>query len=120
MVPALVGVCKSGLPIPADALRLVGQFLRKRTPSAAIVLETAREKDFNRDICRWLIFKGLQQVGKGGFGRFVTGPAFQIDFLSRLQVFSLKHRKLKYTESFCGYCHMQFLDRWQCERCFRW
>ena len=120
MVPALVGVCKSGLPLPSDALGLVGKFLQRPTPSGAIVLKTAREKDFNHDICRWLIFKGLQQAGEGGFARFIIGPVFQIDFLSRLQVFSLKHRKLKYTVQFCGYCHMQFRDRWQCERCFRW
>ena len=77
MVPALVGVSKSGLPIPADALHLVGQFLRKRTPSAAIVLGAAREKDFNRDICRWLIFQGLQQAGKGGFARFIIARRFR-------------------------------------------
>ena len=120
MGPALAGVCKSGLPLPEDALRLVGKFLQRPTPSAAIVLETAREKDFNRDICRWLVFQGLQQAGKGGFGMFVTGPAFQIDFHSHLQVYSLKHRKLGYTEEFCGFCHRQFLSRLQCERCFRW
>ena len=116
MVPALLGVCK-GLPLPEDALRLVGQYLRKPTPSASIVLETAREKDFKWDICRWLVFQGLEQAGKGGYGRFVTGPAFRIDFLSCLQVFRLKHCKLGYTEEFCGYCHRQFSGV-RCASCF--
>ena len=115
-VPALACVCKE-LALPEDALRIVGQYLQKPTPTGAMVLERASEKDFNRDICRWSIYQGLQQAGQKGYGLFITGPAFRVDFLSRLQVFRLKHSRLGYTVEFCGYCHRQCRG-FQCGRCF--
>ena len=105
MAPALVGVSKSGLPIPADALHLVGQFLRKPTPSAAIMLERAPRQDFGGDIVRWSIYHDLEVSGHLGWAKFLLGPAFRIDMLSRWQVVRLTHRKLGYVEDFCGYCN---------------
>ena len=116
-VPALACVCKE-LPLPEDALRLVGQYLRRPTPTGAIVLKGAPKREMSRDICRWLVYEGLEQAGMEGFGRFVISSAFRVHFDSRLQVFMLRHRKLAYTEEFCGYCHRQFLGVQCQERCF--
>ena len=105
------------LPLPEDALRLVRKFLQRPTPSAAIVLEKAPRRDFGGDIVRWLLYHNLEVAGQQGWAKFVLGPAFRIDMLSRWQLVRLTHRKLGYVEEFCGYCH-QRCNRVLCKRCF--
>ena len=105
------------LLLPEDALRLVGKFLERPTPSAAIVLEKAPRRDFEGDIVRWLLYHHLEAAGQPGWAKFLLAPAFRIDILSRWQVVRLTHRKLGYCEEFCGYCH-QRCNRVLCERCF--
>ena len=105
------------LPLPEDALRLVGKFLQRPTPSAAIVLERAPRRDFEGDIVRWLIYHDLEVSGHLGWAKFLLGPAFRIDMLSRWQVVRLIHRKLGYVEYFCGYCNRR-CNKGLCERCW--
>ena len=107
------------LPLPEDALRLVGKFLQRPTPSAAIVLEKAPRRDFGGDIVRWSIHHNLEQAGQQGWAKFLLGPPFRIDILSRWQVVRLTHRKLGYTEEFCGFCQ-QRPSGMPCKRCFLW
>ena len=105
------------LPLPEDALRLVGKFLRRPTPSAAIVLERAPRQDFRGDIVRWMLHHHLEQAGQQGWAKFLLGPPFHIELHSRWQTVRLRHRKLGYTEEFCGFC-WQRCRGMPCMRCF--
>jgi hypothetical protein len=76
MIPALACVRKEPL-LPNDPLRLIGQFLQKPAPTARIILAHAPLKTDHMDMCRWLIFRALQQDGQAGLARFLTSAAFR-------------------------------------------
>ena len=102
--PALSCVAKRPL-LPADALQIVGAFLRRPTPSARVVLGPAPRADSKLDIYRLLLAEALEQRGHGGFGTFVTSKAFTVGFSGPLDEYQFRHKKLQYVLRFCQWCN---------------
>jgi len=102
--PALSCVAKRPL-LPADALQIVGAFLRRPTASASVILGPAPRADSQLDICRWSLLRGLEQHGQGGFGTFVCSKAFSVQFSGALDEYQFRHKKLGYVLRFCQWCN---------------
>jgi hypothetical protein len=116
MIPALACVSKGGLPLPNDALALVGHFLRKPTPSAQAMRERPVtyqvEHHPDLDIRRWSIYVRQVMAGRTGWGLFVTNMKyFQMSHFHRRyrdreeREYHLLHRRLGYVERFDALTH---------------
>ena len=110
MIPALACVRKEPL-LPNDPLRIIGQFLQKPTPTARIILDRAPLKTDHMDMCRWLVFRALDQKGEAGFARLVTSSAFGYRYSHKLRVHMFWHKKLHYRLGFCGQCYRRYAMR---------
>jgi hypothetical protein len=117
MIPALACVRKEPL-LPNGPLRLIGQFLQKPTPTARILLAHAPPLSTDHmDMCRWLVYRALDQEGKAGFARFVTSPAFGYRYSAMLRVHLFWHKKSHYKYAFCAQCYKRGLGRASGARC---
>ena len=117
MAAALACVSKRGLPLPDDALALLGQFLRKPTPSALAIQSGVARVRMNK--MAWLLF----QTGNGrcvGWNRFVTSPRyFEESYCVRTHQYLFTHRKLNYTLQFCATRYHWMTQPGQCHYTLR-
>lgn len=109
MIPALACVSKEALPLPNDALALVGQFLRKPTPSAQAMRGRAPDQVDHQpdlDIIRWMIYRKATMAGRKGWGLFVTNRKyFRMQHRKEQDEDHMLHRRLQYVERFDGFTH---------------
>ena len=103
MIPSLACVSKRELPLPQDVLALLGQYLRKPTPSAQAMRKPLFTEGPDTDIQRWHIFQILRRRRQAGYGRFVTNKSmFSGTYNEDLEELHLRHCKLNYTLRFCA------------------
>ena len=116
MIPALACVSKGGLPLPNDALALVGTFLRRPTPSAQAMRNRPATYQVQAhpdlDIVRWSIYVRQVMAGRKGWGLFVTSMRyfqlrrFHSGYNNReVREYHLLHRRREYVERFDALTH---------------